>query len=183
MNFRPAAWVNANMLVLEDFCCDWGQAVDVNDTGLVLVVGYVGMRESRSILWNPSAGTTELIGEKTGVYPSAITADGTVLGTANTHEGKSVALIATPGQPWKQLGTPAGFYATTMNSAGEVVGAANLDGYERAWLRRASGEIVWLPYFAHHACRPTAINDSGIIVGTAQTDHGTHALVWTKKDQ
>jgi hypothetical protein len=180
MNFRPAAWENGNMLVLEDFCCDWGQAVDVNDTGLVLVLGYVGMRESRSILWNPSAGTTELIGAKAGVHPSAITADGTVLGTANTHEGKSLALIATPGQPWKQLGTPAGFYATAMNNPREVVGAASLDGYERPWLRRASGEIVWLPYFAHHWCRPTAINDSGIIVGTAQTDHGTHALVWTK---
>ena len=180
MNFRPAAWANDSMLVLEDFCCDWGQAVDVNDTGLVLVVGYVG-RESRSILWNLSTGTTELAGKEGGVYPSAITADGTVLGTANTHEGKSVALIAIPGQPWKQLGTPAGFYATAMNTAGEVVGAVNLDGYERPWLRRASGEIVWLPYFAHHACRPTAINDSGIIAGTAQTDHGRHALIWTKE--
>jgi hypothetical protein len=66
MNFRPAAWANDNMLVLENFCCDWGQAVDVNDTGLVLVLGYVGMRESRAILWNPSAGTTKLIGEKVG---------------------------------------------------------------------------------------------------------------------
>jgi hypothetical protein len=39
----------------------------------------------------PSAGTTELTGEKAGVSPLAIPADGTVLGTANTLECKSVA--------------------------------------------------------------------------------------------
>jgi hypothetical protein len=66
-----------------------------------------------------------------------------------------------------------------MNDAGDIVGAAVRDGYEQPWLRRVSGEIVWLPYFDQHECRPSAINDWGVIVGTAQTDHGTHALVWT----
>ena len=65
-----------------------------------------------------------------------------------------------------------------MIDAGDIVGAVVRDGYEQPWLRRASGEIVWLPYLDQHWCRPSAISDSGVIVGTAQTDHGTHALVW-----
>ena len=101
------------------------------------------------------------------------------LGTARDRDGKSVAWLVKPAQRWERLGTPPGFYATAMNDAGDVVGAAVRDGYEQPWLRRASGEIVWLPYFDQHWCRPSAINRSGVIVGTAQTDHGMHALVWT----
>jgi hypothetical protein len=65
-----------------------------------------------------------------------------------------------------------------MNDAGDVVGACKRDGYEKPWLRCASGEIVWLPYYRDHWCRPIAINSSKLIVGSAQTDHGYHALVW-----
>lgn len=178
INFRPTAWSFDRRDVLENFGCDWGQAVDVNDAGIVLVVGYVGM-QCRAILWNPLAGTTEVIGDMTGIYPTAITADGVVLGTARDRDGKSVAWLARRGERWGRLGTEPGFYATSMNNAGDIVGAVVRDGYEKPWLRRASGEIVRLPYFDQHWCRPSAINDSGVIVGTAQTDHGTHALVWT----
>lgn len=177
-NHRPATWSFDKRDVLEDFGCDWGLAVDVNNAGIVLVVGYVG-NECRAILWNPLAGTTEVIGGKTGIYPSAITSGGVVLGTANDHDGKSIAGLAKPGQRWERLGTVPGFYATDMNDTGDVVGATKRDGYEQPWLRRAAGEIVWLPYFDHHWCRPSAINSSGVIVGTATADHGTHALVWT----
>lgn len=89
INFRPAAWLFDKSNVLEDFGCDWGQAVDVNDTGIVLVVGYVGM-QCRAILWNPLAETTDFMEGITGIYPSAITGEGLVLGTAPDRAGKSV---------------------------------------------------------------------------------------------
>jgi hypothetical protein len=116
---------------------------------------------------------------RTWIFPSAITAGGVVLGTARDRDGKSIAYLAKRGQPWEQLGAAPGFYATGMNSAGDVVGAVVRDGLEQPWLRRASGEMVSLPYFTYHWCRPLAINDLGIIVGTAQADHGMHALVWS----
>jgi hypothetical protein len=178
-NFRPAAWLADAPLVLEDFGCDWGQAVDVNDEGVVLVLGYTGM-QPRAILWNPSAGTREFVGGLAGIHPNTLSAGRVVLGTANNHEHKSVAWVARPGYQWERLGTDPGFYATAMNDRGDVVGAAFRDGYEKPWLRNSSGDLVWLPYLDQHWCRPYAINNSGLIVGTARTDHGCHALVWAK---
>jgi hypothetical protein len=179
-NWRPAAWASDGLHVLEDFGCDWGQAVDVNDAGTVLVLGYVGIMQCRAILWNPLAGMTELVGGMPGIYPLAITADGVVLGTSLGGDATRVACLAKPGRQWERLGTAPGFHATAMNDAGDVVGMAIREGYQRPWLRRASGEMVWLPYFDHHHCRPSAINRSGTIVGRANTDHGTHALIWTR---
>ncbi len=79
--------------VRDDFGCDWGRAVAVNDAGIVLVVRYVGM-QLRAISWNPMAGTTEVIGGMTGICPSAITVDGVVLGTARwlTRSWRGIAL-------------------------------------------------------------------------------------------
>jgi hypothetical protein len=177
INYRPAAWSFDKLYVLDSFGCEWGQAVDVNDADTVLVVGYIGM-QCRALLWSPLAGTHEIVGGMAGIFPTTLTVDGTILGTSRDSEGKSVAWLANPRSRWEKLGTDAGFYATAMNNAGSVVGAAKVDGYEKPWLRRASGETIRLPYFDQHWCRPSAINDSGLIVGTAQTDHGTHALLW-----
>jgi uncharacterized membrane protein len=77
VNFRPAAWSSDKLSVLKDFGCDWGQAVDVNDAGTVLVVGYVGP-QCRAISWNLSVGKIEILGGQTGIHPSALAADGTV---------------------------------------------------------------------------------------------------------
>ncbi len=152
--------------------------MDANDAGTVLVVGYVGHR-CQAVEWNPNAGRADVIDERPGVYPTSINADGTVLGTARNAKGESIALVAGPGEGWQGLGTPAGYHATSMNNVGDVVGETKLDGYERPWLRRASGEVVWLPFFEHHHSRPHGMNDSRTVVGGANADHGSHALVWT----
>jgi hypothetical protein len=178
-NWRPAAWAPEELHVLEDFGCDWGLAVDVSDEGIVLVRGHVG-RQCRAILWNPLTGKTDLVGGMAGIWPLAITIDGIVLGTSLGRDESRVAFLAKPGQPWERLGTAAGLHAWTMNDAGDVVGHMMVEGYDRPWLRRSSGEILWLPYFNHHHCRPAAINRLGTIVGRATTDHGSHALIWTR---
>lgn len=178
-NSRPAAWWLDKLYVLEKFSCDWGTAVDVNDAGLVLVSGYVG-GQSRAVLWNPlTGGINETIGNMVGISPTAINNDGHILGTSRDNELNSIAWLVKPGETWERLVMDPGFYATCMNNMGDIAGTVNRDGYEKPLLKRVSGEIVWLPYFGQHGCRPSAINDSGVIVGTAQTDHGNHALVWT----
>jgi hypothetical protein len=178
LGHRPAAWVDGELVVLHEFGCDWGEAVDANDAGTVLIVGYVGHR-CHAVEWNPCAGTTDVIGERSGVYPASIDADGTVLGTARNAEAESIALVARPGEGWQRLGTPAGFHATVMNNLGDVVGTTAVDGYARPWLWRPSGEVVWLPFLEHHHCRPYGMNGSRTVVGGANADHGSHALVWT----
>jgi hypothetical protein len=103
---------------------------------------------------------------------------GDVLANGNDENGRRIACLIRFGKNWERLGTPPEYYAVAMNDHGDVVGSAHRDGYEKPWLRRSSGEIVWLPYLDFHHCRPRAINSSGQIVGTASADHGDHALFW-----
>ena len=179
LSHRPAAWSSDKLNVLEEFGCDWGQAVDVNDAGIVLVVGYVG-RQCRAILWNPLAETTEGIGGMTGIYPSAITADGVVSGDGKGSGRQDGRL---PSQAGKAVGA-ARYTAWLPRDSNERRGRrrwrAGSGRLPKAVAQTTSGEILWLPYFAHHNCLPSAINDSSVIVGTATTDHGTHALIWAR---
>jgi hypothetical protein len=185
INHRPAAWLDGKLLVLDgmnEFGCDWGQAIDVNDRGTVLVVGHRN-GQCRTLVWNPLKGNVESIGRISGIDPLAISLDGTVLGMARGEIGTGVACVAKPGNEWCRLGTEPGFYATALNNGGDVVGTSKQDGCQRPWLRKATGEIIWLPYFEDHWCRPASINEYGVIVGSAITDHGTHALVWTTDEK
>jgi hypothetical protein len=179
-NFRPAAWFpGRDMIVLDDFGCDWGQAVDVNDEGEVLLVGYVGFA-CRALIWRPMSGDYEIVGGDAaqGMYPMGLTNTRMILGFGRDKNGEAVAGLASTVGGWEPLGTPASWYPTAINDEGDVVGSVPVDGYERPWLRRSSGETIWLPYFDYHYCRPSAISRDGFVVGQAQTDHGTHALMW-----
>jgi hypothetical protein len=183
-NYRPAAWIpGKEAIFLTDFAFAWGQAVDVNDAGTVLVVAYAEgiMGRAKALLWDPVAGTYAPIGrdEPDGVYPMGLTADGTVLGNASDSSGRRIACLSVEGGRWTRLGTPKGWYATTIDDAGDVTGSVNTGGFERPSLRRSDGEVLWLPYFDHHHCRPNAIANTGFVVGAALTDHGTHALFWS----
>jgi hypothetical protein len=179
-NFRPAAWFpGQDAIVLDDFGCGWGQAVDVNDEGAVLLVGYVGFT-CRALLWRPISGDYKIVGGDAaqGVYPMGLTNTGMILGFGRDKNGDAVAGLASDAGDWEPLGTPASWYPTAINDEGDVVGSVLVDGYERPWLRHSSGEVIWLPYFDYHYCRPSAVSHDGVVVGQAQTDHGTHALMW-----
>lgn len=179
-NSRPAAWFpGRDVIVLDDFGCDWGQAVDVNEEGVVLLVGYVGFT-CRALLWWPMSGDYEIVGGDAaqGVYPMGLTNTGMVLGCGRDKNGDAVAGLASAAGSWEPLGTPVGWHPTAINDEGDVVGSVPVDGYERPWLRRSSGEVVWLPYYDYHYCRPSAVSRDGVVVGQAATDHGTHALMW-----
>ena len=182
LNWRPAICRGGVMVELEmPQTVDWANAVDINDQGQILGVGYREW-DCHAILWNPDHSLARVLKPK-GIYPTAIISDGTILGTVNNHAGLSVACKASPGRDWEQLGLSPGFYLTAMNDSGVSVGACVSEGYEKPWLRRANGEVVWLPFFRHHGCRPAAINNSDVIVGAATSDHGSHALLWEPRDR
>jgi hypothetical protein len=179
-NFRPAAWLpGEDVMVLTEFGCDWGEAVGINDGGTVLLRGFVGFAV-KALLWRPESGDYEIIGGNAvqGVHPVGLTNDEVVLGFGHDRNNDIVAVLASPAGGWEPLGTPPSWYPTAINDGGVVVGTAIVNGYERPWLRRYSGEVVWLPYFDYHHCRPSAINRNGVVVGQATADHGTHALMW-----
>jgi hypothetical protein len=179
LNSRPAAWLpDHGLVVLEDFGCDWGYAVTV-DNDRVLVAGYRG-HEPVTLIWTPRDGRFDEAG-RPGVVPLALNSDGLILGSGYDRHGHSVAATCRLGTGWRSLGTPNRWYATAMNDEGDVTGSMTIEGFERPWLRRASGQVVWPPFVDYHVCRPTAITASGTIVGSAQADHGSHALLWRAK--
>lgn len=165
--------------MLEDFGADWGQAVAVSQRE-VLVVAYAN-HWPRALLWSLDSGRFREVGGSDGVNPVALTPDGTVLGKVNTKTGDALAVISRANARWEALGTDPGCYATAINERGDAAGSKVVDGFERPWLRRSNGEIVWLPFYSHHWCRPTALSASGTVVGYAQADHGYHALMWTTR--
>lgn len=177
-NFRPAAWLpDGTLRVLEDFGCDWGQAVAVVERN-VLIWGHRGW-DPVALIWSLDHEEACIVGEKPGVNGNGLTRDGTVVGAARDSNGLSVSFAGRVGEPWRLLGTPPGASASAVNDAGDVVGSTEVEGFARPWLRRASGEFIWLPYFENHWCKPCAITSSGLIAGSAQADHGHHALLWT----
>jgi hypothetical protein len=183
-HYRPAAWIPGRQVtVLTDLGFAWGQAVEVNDTGTVLAVAFTeGISGiSKTLLWDPLTATHSLVGgnDPDGVYPNSLTSDGLILGNARNQSGQSVACLSSGGRSWARLGTPDGWYATAMSDRGDVAGWLTIQGFDRPWLRRQSGQVVWLPYLAYHHCRPSSLTNTGLLVGTARTDHGTHALLWT----
>lgn len=138
----------------------------------------------KALIWDPVEETCLPIGgpDPDGVFPMSLTSDGRVLGNARSRTGQAIACVSVGGDAWARLGTPDDWYATAMNDAGDVAGSLSVQGFGRPWLRRSDGSTLWLPFFEHHECRPTAMTDNGLVAGTAQTDHGSHALLWTIRD-
>jgi hypothetical protein len=101
-NYRPAAWIpGLEPVFLTDFGFAWGQAVDVNDAGTVLVVAYTEgiMGRCKALLWNPAPGTYALVGsdEPDGVYPNTLTSDGLILGNGRSRTGETIPCLSNAG--------------------------------------------------------------------------------------
>jgi hypothetical protein len=137
------------------------------------------MGRSKALLWDPVAGSLSFVGsnEPDGIYPNSLTADGLVLGNGRNQGGETIPCVSRRGEAWTRLDVDDGWYATTMNDAGDVAGSHTVQGFARPWLRRSTGDVLWLPYFEHHHCRPSSMATNGLLVGTAQSDHGTHAVL------
>ena len=181
-NYRPAAWIPGHEPVfLTDLEFAWGQAVDINEAGATLLVAYTkGIPgKSKALLWHPIADTLSFVGsdEPDGIYPNSLAAEGLVLG-ARTRPARRSRCVSRRGRPGTAADVDDGWYATTMNDGGDIAGSHTVEGFDRPWLRRSTGDVVCLPYFEHHHCRPSSMTANGILVGSAQSDHGTHALLW-----
>jgi hypothetical protein len=177
-NQRASIWRHQKAVLLAAPEFAWTNAVALTEGEEILVVAFKLGLEPTALLWIAADNRISLVGRASGVYPMALNAKGDVLGKANGPAGEPIACIAKPGKDWALLGTERGFYATAMNDNGDTVGAVSRDGFNRPWLRRSNGELIWLPYYEHHGCLPLALNNYGLIVGEGSTDHGVHALIW-----
>jgi hypothetical protein len=203
--WRPCIWKDGKLVVIENCPCAWGYVVDINDAGLALVCAYsegprnpaaptpgpliagsltfpvevvaelqrIASQICHTILWNTLTGHLE---DYPGIIPHGVNAAGTVLGTAQVGSDR-VPVTRLLGGVWTRVVIDAALCPSAMNDVGDIVGHGTDDS--RPWLRRANGELVWLPRVAHHRCVPLAINNTGVIVGSAAGDHGSHAVVWS----
>jgi hypothetical protein len=155
------------------------RVVDVNQHGLLLVMASIAAFDTRCILWNPSTKSNLHVGGlHANVFPIGLTDSGTILGQVNNDNGLKIAIICPAGENWERLGTDDGWSPVGINENGDVVGRTKIDGTDRPWLRLNSGELVMLPYVISHNTIPTAINNTGQIVGISNSDHGSHAVMW-----
>jgi hypothetical protein len=155
------------------------KAVDINNRDHVLVVASPAVFDARSILWNPSDGSWNYVGDTTtNVFPIALNDDDIVLGQGRNIHTEPVAVMSIPGSGWARLGTDDGWAPVGINNQQEIIGRAGIDQLGRPWLRRPTGEIVLLSYLSDHHTTPTSINNRGQIVGGASTDTCSHAVIW-----
>jgi len=89
-------------------------------------------------------------------------------------------MVCEPDGVWQPLGTGDGWTPQAINDLGDVVGFFEHGNLLQPWLRLATGEQFLLPSVIGHTTDPKAINNDGVIVGTASADHGGHAVIWRR---
>jgi uncharacterized membrane protein len=180
-DMRAAAFGESHEpMVLTDLAAQFGtRAVDINDQGQVLVLASVGPSDVRSVLWNLEDDTWSYVGgSAANITPIAMTNGGLVLGV--TPGSTSRAMVCSQHGEWQPLGTGDGWSPQAINDMGDVVGFVTHGGLFQPWLRLATGEQFLLPSVMGHNTDPKAINNDRVIVGTAQADHGGHAVIWRR---
>ncbi|MHC4714151.1 MAG: DUF3466 family protein [Planctomycetota bacterium] len=173
------------------------RAYAINDAGRV--VGYDLRRYGvRGFLWTPEEGMLDLApGPMLGGwynYAEDMNDAGRVVGGAHTDAGEYHqyhAFTWTPKEGAVDLGTLGGnySYAEDINDAGQVVGRARTaTGEYHAFVwedangngQSDPGEMVDLGTFGGTHSYAYAINETGRVVGEAQTAAGDwHAFLWT----
>jgi hypothetical protein len=180
-HFRPTVWpVSREPLVLSDLGGRWGEAIDINELGIRLVVTH-DFRNARALLWQG----TEVVdlglpsADCVSFFPARLTPGGSVLGTtqdAKHHRGTAVRYA--DGR-WQHIPLRRGAHLTCGTDQ-VLAGAELVDGYEVPWIWTPGGsEPSYLPYYLNHYNRPMAIGSDGRIVGTASADYCSHPVVWT----
>ncbi len=175
---RPAIWMpdGSATFLLTDDPTTWGEAIDVNADGIVLLWLHRGFVDNVAAVWSADDGLVVLPrdGELTlvpvGIFDTAV-----VVGIGFDPEGRRVPLFV-DGADVKPVRIPHGWEPTTSNGAGWIAGATSDGG---PWSRAPSGAAFVAARLADHWCRPNAINAHGDFVGSSTASCGTHATIWT----
>lgn len=83
---------------------------------------------------------------------------------------------------WRALGRVRGGRRRGINDSGDVIGNVTGDGLIQPWVRlAATGEVFVLPSVIGHDTDTRAINNAGVIVGSARADHCGHAVILCRR--
>jgi hypothetical protein len=179
---RPSIWrPGEETEVLANIPGQWGQAIGINSEGTSLIgVHREAWFDNFPMLWM-NDGRLRPIAESRRVIPVGITDDRQVFGFVNTSSGYPESLVSVDGGDWQSLGIASGWRIDAVSRNGWVAGSFVDDGFERPWVRSPSEEVTELSYFRYHHCRVSSVSSIGDVAGYASTDHGSHAILWTRR--
>ncbi len=181
MHHRPAAWPNSGKpAVLEDLAGDWGEVVDINTSGLMVIRCHTG-RDVGAWLWD--GHEQRELGKPSPEFrvfwPKKLTEDDAVVGLTIRSDGQRGAAARRADGTWSELLTPAsGREFTAANGMRVLAGYDTIDHYQLPWVMREKEEITYLPHFQHHQHQPTMVSEQGWVLGTASSDNCYHPLLW-----
>jgi len=186
-HFRPTYWpVSGSAVILDDLDGGWGEAVDINSQGVILV----RVHERGDILlsggaeaWFWQDGRVTRIGKPSGdtasFYPKRITEDGRVVGLAIMSNRQRFGVVRSDNGIWSRLFDPLeGRELTAANRNLLLAGYDSLEHYRIPWVKHEHGEISRLQHFKYHHHQVTMVSEQGWVVGSASADNCCHPVLW-----
>jgi hypothetical protein len=181
-HFRPVIWSETSSpRLVEDLGGRWGEGVDVDEAGNMLILVNDGREAGAWIL--PRDESPFDAGKPSSTcrsfFPLRIRYDGAVLGVTIGVDGRRGAAARLPEGSWEEVALPQSAELTAVSDRGDLAGYADVDDYRAAWIW-PSGAESWipLPRFADHHHHPTAVMADGTVVGTAGADDCSHPVLW-----
>jgi hypothetical protein len=158
----------------------WGEAVDLTDTNVALVAIRDGQFKTQVALLYASGELEELPFEDEFVVPQSIDSTNRfILGSiVRPGRGSVESILHDRESGWERVVCPRNSSGRAVNARGDVVGSVQLEGFHRPWFKPLREKVRMLPHVQFHDTMPTEVNERGVIVGTANADHGCHAVMW-----
>ena len=177
--YQAVMWDKGDLTVLPDLeYAEWGEttATAINEKGQI--VGFSCCSPFRAFLWEKGrAVDLGTLGTPFAIA-SGINNRGQIVGVSTEPGGHYRPFIWEDGS-MKDLGTWRGYgHAFDINNRGQVVGIDYAGREARAFLWE-NGVMVDLGTVegSNHSAA-YAINENGIVVGSAEMTDGTHAVLW-----
>ena len=186
-HFRPAYWpTSGSPIILDDLAGGWGEAVDINSMGVILVRVHKGKdialsHEAGAWLWD--GGQVTEIGKPSSefgsFYPHRVTDEGCVVGLTIRKDGQRCGAVRSVNGTWSPLFTPVeGRELTAVNRQLLIAGYDLLDYYRVPWVKQEGREMTYLPHYKYHHHHITMVSEQGWAIGTASADNCCHPLLW-----
>ncbi|MDP4507021.1 hypothetical protein [Nonomuraea turcica] len=174
---RPAIWdPSGSLLILDQLCGgENGRVVALNDSGVALVWANRGLWGRLPLVWDINTNTVKSL--PAGIIPLYITNAGHVIGIGQAPGGQ-VPVISYNQETWEAVPVRGGFAPNVANNNLLIAGRVEIDGYYVPWTLLTDSTPTMLSTYQYHNASLNAVNDNGVLVGQASTDHEQHVLLW-----
>jgi len=159
----------------------WSRAIGINDHGVVLGWRQRG-RVVSGFIWSRDQGIVDIVGwEGRNFYPCAINDLGQVVGEGEDRDGRRRAYMWTFKEGLKQIAVPDEFHPSDIDAHGNILGNIHSKPWQKPGFYSTVQEKYFnLPLAYNHQTSVQAMNNNGVIVGSAGAGSAKHqhSLIW-----